>query len=124
MDLFRVLASLFSNLGIPTYLADCVPDQSAPPYMTMDCQPPFSPRETGSLTLTLWSTGQKANNHRLTKTETVLGILPPRGKVLLTEGGKVLLKLKGSLQCIGDPPTRGLRLTYELRFIPLEGGTE
>ncbi len=124
MDLFRNLTTLFSSLGIPMYLADSVPDQSSPPYMTMDCQQPFKPGETGSLTLTIWATGQKANNNRLTKAETVLGLLPPRGKILTTDGGKALLKQKGGTLCISDPPNLGLRLTYELRFIPLEGGTE
>ena len=115
-DIFPVLCGYLSQLGLPFYLADCVPKGALLPYLTADIQAPLRPGTEGVLTLTCWYTGEKSNTLRLSQAGQMEEIIPGRGLRLATDSGAVILIPKGGMQCVSQHGAQGVVLHYQLHF--------
>lgn len=111
-SIYEAIFGLLSQLPYPIYLADCVPEGAALPYITMQIEAPLSPGETGTLTLTAWGT---SNAQRLSITNT---LMPARGKWLATTTGALILMQDGPTSPVQDGPLLGMRSRWKLHFHP------
>lgn len=111
-SIYEALFSFLSQLPYPVYLADCVPEGAALPYITMQIEAPLSSGETGALTLTAWST---SNAQRLS-IASILSI--GRGKWLATTTGALILTPDGSGMPVQAGPLLGLQSRWKLDFFP------
>ena len=118
-----ILFAIFKHLEtlevkVPCYLADCVPQGAALPYLTADIQPPLHPGMEGTLTLTYWCTGEKSSYHRLNQANRIEKIIPHRGLWLYTDAGSVVITHKGGMQCITQGETRCISFRLKLQIFP------
>ena len=116
--IFSALHARLARLPYPVYMADCVPEGAAFPYITAEIAAPLTPAATGSLSLTLWTKGGNAHYERLTYAETIHNLLPLRGAWLAAETGSILLTGDGPVRCLQDGPLRGAESRWTLRFFP------
>lgn len=117
-SIFRALCDYLSLQGLPFYLADCVPDGAALPYLTADIQPPLTAISEGSLTLTIWCADDQANSNRLSQADRLLAVLPGRGLWLAADSGAIILTQEGGAQCVTQHGAQGLVTRWTLRFFP------
>lgn len=117
-SIFRALCNHLSLLGLPAYLADCVPDGAALPYFTADIQPPLASGTKGSLTLTFWCAGDQSNVHRLNQADLLLETFPGRGLRLAAGSGAITLTQEGGAQCVTQHGAQGVITRWTLRFFP------
>nr|MBR4280286.1 hypothetical protein [Clostridia bacterium] len=115
-DILPVLCGYLSQLGLPFYLADCVPKGARLPYLTADIQAPLRPGTEGSLTLTCWYAGERSNTQRLSHAGQLEEIIPARGRRLATGSGAVILIPEGGMQCVSQHGAQGVVLHYHLHF--------
>lgn len=116
--IFSALHAQLSRLPYPVYMADCVPEGAAFPYITAEIAAPLTPAATGSLILTLWTKSSTAHYERLTHAETIHSLLPLRGAWLAAATGSILLTGDGPVRCVQDGPLLGAQSSWTLRFYP------
>lgn len=117
-SIFETLCAHLSQLHLPVYLADCVPEGAALPYVTAEIAPPLVPGEKGRLTLTLWQQGSAANAERLSQADVLLTLLPPRGAWLSGDAGALILTGEDAARCLQSGPLLGVQARWALYFIP------
>ncbi len=117
-NLYQALIQQLRHLQLPIYLADCVPDGAALPYVTAEIAVPITPGSSGSLTLTIWCTGEESNLDRLARTDTLYSVLPPRGAWVNTITGAALLTMDQPSSCVQEAGLLGLRSRWTLRHYP------
>lgn len=112
-ELIQALLAHLSAVDTPVYLADCVPDGAALPYITLAANVPLGDG-SGTLTLAAWHT---TNAGRIALAEDVAALLPPRGTYLPFSSGAVILH-GGTASPIREAPLPGLRIVWKLRCFP------
>ena len=117
-DILFPIFDHLETLGVPCYLADCVPQGTALPYITAEVQPPLHPGMEGSLTLIYWCTGEKSNFHRLNQANRMEAILPHRGLWLYTDAGSLVLTHDKGMQCITQHDVRAIVFHFKLKLYP------
>lgn len=117
-SIYQALASHLSRLRIPVCLADCVPEGTAFPYVTAKIDAPMTAGSAGSLTLTVWCKGSSAHTDRVSHTDSLYSLLPPRGAFLTTDTGALLLRQTSAAQCVQDSVALGMQSQWELHFYP------
>ena len=111
-SIYEAIFGFLSQLPYPFYLADSVPQGAALPYITLQIEAPLSPGESGTLTLTAWST---SNAQRLS----IVNMLPPaRGKWLATTTGALTITPDGPTRPVQDGPLLGMQRRWKLHFYP------
>lgn len=115
-DIFSVLYDHVSQLGLPCYLADCVPKGAVLPYLTADIQPSLRLGTAGTLTLTCWHTGETSNTQRLSHADQMEALIPRRGLWLAADSGSITLIPEGGMQCITQHSAQGVVFHYQLYF--------
>jgi hypothetical protein len=116
--IFSALTNRLSRLPYPMYMADCVPEGTAFPYVTAEIAAPLTPDAEGSLTLTVWTKGSTAHSERITHAETLHQLLPLRGAWLAAATGTITLAGDGPIRCVQDGPLLGAESRWTLRFFP------
>lgn len=117
-SIFRALFNHLSRQGLPFYLADCVPDGAALPYLTADVQPPLTSTGEGALILTIWCADDQANTNRLIQADRLLTALPGRGLFLTTDSGAITLTQSDGTQNVNQHGVQGVVTRWTLRFFP------
>ena len=112
------LMEYISELGLPVYPADGVPDGAAFPYLTLTAEAPLNATTTGRVTLTLWCSGPDAPADRLLLTDSLLTLLPPRGLWLETDYETLLLTLDKPAQPLREKTALGMRTLWKLQRYP------
>ena len=116
-----ILFPIFDHLeplGVPCYLADCVPPGTALPYITAEVCPPLHPNMEGTLTLTYWCTGEKSNYHRLNQANQIEAILPHRGLWLYTDAGSLVITHDKGMACNTQHDARAIVFHFKLKLYP------
>lgn len=117
-DILSALFDHLQSLGVPCYLADCVPQGAVLPYFAAEIRPPLHPGADGSLTLTYWCTGEQSNRHRLNQANLIEAVLPHRGLFLSTEAGALVITHDGGMQCCTQHDARGIVFHFKLKLYP------
>ncbi len=117
-SIYHALYEHMARLGLPVYLADCVPVTTAFPYITAKIAAPLAPHASGSVTLTFWSLDAQTNSHRLFQVDQLLTMLPARGLRLETEMGALVLRQEGGTLCVRESAALGLRTVWKLHCFP------
>ena len=117
-DIFLALLDHLSALGLPFYLADCVPQGAELPYLTADIQPPLRTGEAGSLTLCCWCAGDAANPHRIAEADRLAAQFPHRGLWLSTDSGALILTPEKGVHCLAQQTAKGIVFRFQLHFFP------
>ncbi len=117
-SIYRALYHHLKQLGQPVYLADCVPEGAAFPYITAKIAAPLSPRAAGSLTLTCWSLDDQPRVQRLALANQLLNLLPARGLRLETDTGTIILRPEGSALCVRESAAQGMQTVWKLQCFP------
>lgn len=117
--LFEALQPLLMPLGIPVFLADCIPEGVGLPYLAADIEAPAAPGLPGKVTLTLWCAGASANAERLRLGDELTALLPDRGLCLSLPEHAVTLRPTGSVTCTRVRGALALKRTFTLGCIPL-----
>lgn len=121
-SIFAALQRRLTQIGLPVYLADCVPPAAAFPYCTAAIALPLTPQGDGRLTLTCWCADDQAHTHRLHMAELALAQLPGRGFCLDTAVGRLAARMEGSAVCLRESAAQGLRTEWTLHFYPAPQG--
>lgn len=123
-EIFTALCDHLRSLSLPLFLADCVPQGMALPYITADIRPSLRPGTAGSLILTCWCTEGKSNVQRLTLANQLEAAIPHRGLFLPCGAGSLVLTHEGGTQCITEHDVHGIVFRFKLQLIPTgKGGT-
>ena len=117
-DIFFALFDYLATLGVPCYLADCVPQGTALPYITAEVRPPVQPGMDGALTLTYWCTGEKSSYHRLNQANRLEAAFPHRGKWLYTDAGSLIITHDAGMQCITQHDAQAIIFRFKLKLYP------
>lgn len=117
-DILFPLFDLLETLGVPCYLADCVPQGTALPYIAVEIRPPLNPGMEGSLTLTYWCTGEKSSYHRLNQANRMEAVFPHRGLWLYTDAGSLVITHDEGMQCVTQYDTRAIVFHFKLKLYP------
>lgn len=117
----RALTEYLTGCGLSLYLADCVPQGLAFPYLTAEVSLPCTGNQQGSVTLTLWCAGSMANTTRLLLHDSLMQYFPPRGLPLMTDEGLAVLR-PGRVQFVQQGTARGLETRLDVHFFPGEEG--
>lgn len=112
-ELIQALIARLAAANVPLYLADCVPEEAALPYVTLAAVLPLGDG-SGTLTLTAWHT---TNAGRIALAEDLAALLPPRGTYLPLGSGAATLHT-GTVSPIHEAPLLGLRMVWKLRCFP------
>lgn len=119
-DIFYALCDHLTSIGLPFFLADCVPQGNPLPYLTADIQPPLCPYAEGSLTLTYWCAGAASNSHRLNQADRVAECFPSRGLWLTASSGTLVILPERGVQCVTQQGAQGIVFRFRLQFFPTE----
>ncbi|MGN0753677.1 MAG: hypothetical protein ACI4ME_04390 [Aristaeellaceae bacterium] len=119
-SLFRAICDHLTPLGVPVYLADCVPDGAAFPYITANIAAPLAAHTAGAVTLTLWCAGDQANAQRLSQVDELLALLPARGIPLTTAAGVITLRQTGGARCLRESGALGIKTVWKLCCFPAQ----
>lgn len=129
LTLQKALLTHLSPLALPVYLADCVPERTPFPYVTMalNCGGGFP--ADGDVTLTLWCRGAEANLQRASLAASLQALFPDGGTVLTLENGAAALypAEANALAHAASQDARGLRFRLALRLYAVnvpQGGAD
>lgn len=117
-SVFQALNGLLSAMGLPLYMADCVPQEAAFPYMTMAVSAPLTPATAGALTLTIWCCSDSSHADRVFYVDDLLTYLPARGVRLVMDDVAITLQQNGASACIREKGLMGLQTDWTLRCFP------
>ena len=112
-DFITMIITRLADTGVPVYLADCVPEGAACPYITLAAAAPLG-SASGTMSLTVWHT---TNAGRITLAEEISALLPARGLHLEMSGGGAVL-CGGTASFLRESPLLGIRMVWKLRFFP------
>lgn len=129
LTLQKALLSHLSPLNLPVYLADCVPERTAFPYMTMEMKRGGGFPADGNVALTLWCRGAEANTQRAELAGALHALFPDCGTVLTLPNGAAALypSAESALAHAASQDARGIRFRLTLRLYaaePTQGGVD
>lgn len=123
-EIFTALCDHLRSLSLPLFLADCVPQGMALPYITADIRPSLQAGTAGSLILTCWCAEGKSNVQRLTLSNQLEAAIPYRGLFLPVGAGGLVITHGGEVQCVTERDAHGIVFRFRLQCIPTgKGGT-
>lgn len=123
-EIFTALCDHLRSLSLPLFLADCVPQGMALPYITADLRPSLQPGTAGSLILTCWCAEGKSNVQRLSLANQLETAIPYRGLLLSVGAGGLVITHEGETQCITEHDAHGIVFRFRVQCIPTgKGGT-
>lgn len=117
-ELYQALTTWLSGFDAPLYLADCVPAETAFPYLTASMSVPLSSGEAGALTLTLWCHGDAANTERFHLSESLAEHLPARGFRIALKDGTYTLRMKAGPTHVHSQEALGMKTVWTFRCYP------
>lgn len=117
-SVFRALCAHMAPLGLPLYLAECVPADATFPYITARIAVPLAPHAAGSVTLTFWSLDSQPLSRRVFRADELLSLLPARGFSLETSACTLALRQEGGATCVREGAALGVRTVWKLRCFP------
>lgn len=117
-SIFRALCEHMAPLGLPVYLAQCVPSDAAFPYITAKISVPLSTHATGAVTLTLYAPGDQPHSRFVSLADELLTLLPAHGFHLDTDACALALRQEGGAMCVREGAALGVRGVWKLRCFP------
>lgn len=112
-EFIQAIISRLSGVNATVYQADCVPEGTACPYITLNAAAPLGDT-AGALTLTIW---HNTNAGRIALAEQLTTLLPAHGMALSLPSGHAILN-GGTASFLHEGPLLGMRLVWKLRFYP------
>ncbi len=122
LTLQQALLSHLSPLGLPVYLADCVPERTPFPYVTMELSCGGGFPADGDVALTVWCRGAEANLQRAELAASLQALFPDSGAVLTLQNGTAALypSAESALTHAASQDARGSRFRLTLRLYATE----
>ncbi len=112
-EFIQAIISCLSGVNAPVYQADCVPEGTACPYITLTTAAPLGDT-AGALTLTIW---HSTNAGRIALAEQLAAVFPAHGTAMSLPSGNAILT-GGTASFLQDAPLLGVRMVWKLRFYP------